>query len=256
MVECSKAESKRSRVQCASSRARSFRMQGACPDFQDNRPWNWTFFSRASLTPWNSVIFLYNGCNYDTAKSWERICSFRLRRSLVRSLITKFPEYDQPKILENGWKSKKLWLRIWVFVDFNRMLELFSLIDATIIGKSRAYTLVLKDLYDPLNPDKDTVQTRQNISIEQYKSHFLGHLRPTLRKAKYNRVPQEIVESMAQYVEIPERGLQVKIKLADYELVEMWYKGELFGDRARLASREPHESIWKFLESQWVNSKS
>ena len=44
--------------------------------------------------------------------------------------------------------------------------------------------------------------------------------------------------------------MQVKIKLTDYELVEMWYKGELFGDSARLASREPHESIWKFLESQ------
>ena len=62
-------------------------------------------------------------------------------------------------------------------------------------------------------------------------------------------MPQEIVESMAQYVEIPERGLQVKIKLTDYELVEMWYKGELFGDRARLASREPNMSIWKIFES-------
>lgn len=55
---------------------------------------------------------------------------------------------------------------------------------------------------------------------------------------------------MAEYVEVPERGLQVKIKLADYELVEMWYKGELFGDRARFATREPHDSIWKFIESQ------
>ena len=66
MVECSKAKSKRSRVQCASSRARSFRLQGACPDFQGIRRWNWTIFSRGSLTPWISLIILYKECNYDT----------------------------------------------------------------------------------------------------------------------------------------------------------------------------------------------
>ncbi len=204
---------------------------------------------RSLISSLNIYHIFYKGCNYD----WSiRANLFNSSKTLTRQ--KSYYEISSVWPAENFRKRLKMqnfWF--WSLVDFNRAKELFSLIDATIIGKSRAYTLVLKDLYDPLNPDKDTVQTRQNISIEQYKSHFLGHLRPTLRKAKYNRVPQEIVESMAQYVEIPERGLQVKIKLKDYELVEMWYKGELFGDRARLASREPHESIWKFVESQWVS---
>ena len=53
------------------------------------------------------------------------------RRSLIRKLLLKIPEYEHEK-----------------------MLTLFSHIDASIQNNSRPYTLRLKDLYDPLNPDK------------------------------------------------------------------------------------------------------
>ena len=38
--------------------------------------------------------------------------------------------------------------------EHEKMLTLFSHIDASIQNNSRPYTLRLKDLYDPLNPDK------------------------------------------------------------------------------------------------------
>ena len=82
------------------------------------------------------------------------------------------------------------------------MLTLFSHIDASIQNNSRPYTLRLKDLYDPLNPDKgnveecprsfvethfltlfsDTVKIRNDISVQEQQELLMGHLRPLLRK--------------------------------------------------------------------------
>ena len=80
------------------------------------------------------------------------------------------------------------------------MLTLFSHIDASIQNNSRPYTLRLKDLYDPLNPDKgnfeecarklivlfvfsDTVKIRNDISVQEQQELLMGHLRPLLRKS-------------------------------------------------------------------------
>ena len=86
--------------------------------------------------------------------------------------------------------------------EHEKMLTLFSHIDASIQNNSRPYTLRLKDLYDPLNPDKgkfeefarnflgthfltrfsDTVKIRNDISVQEQQELLMGHLRPLLRK--------------------------------------------------------------------------
>ena len=68
------------------------------------------------------------------------------RRSLIRKLLLKIPEYEHEK-----------------------MLTLFSHIDASIQNNSRPYTLRLKDLYDPLNPDKG------NFELECSRSFVKNH---------------------------------------------------------------------------------
>ena len=80
-----------------------------------------------------------------------------LRRSLIRKLLQKFPEYEHEKLL-----------------------TLFSEIDAAVQNNSRPYTLALKDLYDPLNPDKDTIRIRADISYSDQQEALMQHLRPLL----------------------------------------------------------------------------
>jgi len=79
------------------------------------------------------------------------------RRSLVRKLLEKFPYFHH-----------------------KQLLELFSSVDAVIQSQSRPFSLLLKDLYDPLNPDKDTVSIRNNFDLEQQQSELMDHMRPLL----------------------------------------------------------------------------
>ena len=57
------------------------------------------------------------------------------------------------------------------------MLTLFSHIDASIQNNSRPYTLRLKDLYDPLNPDKGNFDREYARSFvkTQYFTQFFRH---------------------------------------------------------------------------------
>ena len=39
---------------------------------------------------------------------------------------------------------------------------------------------MLKDLYDPMNPDKDTITVRHNFNLKEHEEELLNHLRPLL----------------------------------------------------------------------------
>ena len=77
----------------------------------------------------------------------------------------------------------------------------------------------------------------------------MGHLRPLLRKsiqnlrqrkiflgpkfdaktiflekAKYEQLPKKDLDRLNEYVELPERGLQVRCNVSDYALAEIWWK--------------------------------
>jgi len=79
------------------------------------------------------------------------------RRTVVRKVLQKFPYFHQ-----------------------NKLLELFGSIDAVIQHNSRPYSLLLKDLYDPMNPDKDTITVRHNFNLKEHEEELLNHLRPLL----------------------------------------------------------------------------
>ena len=81
---------------------------------------------------------------------------------------------------------------------------------------------MLKDLYDPVNPDKDTVKIRQDLSVTSQQEELMKHLRPLLEKAKYQQLPNTEIDRLSKYVELPERGLQVKVQVKDYALAEIW----------------------------------
>ena len=45
-----------------------------------------------------------------------------------------------------------------------------------------------------------------------------------LEKAKYEQLPKKDLNRLADYVELPERGLQVRCNVSDYALAEIWWK--------------------------------
>ena len=96
-----------------------------------------------------------------------------------------------------------------------------SHIDSTVQAQSRPYTLLLKDLYDPVNPDKDTVKVRvsasyyfslkiensatlskvrRDLSVSEQEDQLLSHLRPLLQKAKYEQLPDDEVKRLVGWV--------------------------------------------------------
>jgi len=40
--------------------------------------------------------------------------------------------------------------------------------------------VIIEDLYDPLNPDKDTIRVRADLSYSQQQEALMAHLRPLL----------------------------------------------------------------------------
>ena len=45
-----------------------------------------------------------------------------------------------------------------------------------------------------------------------------------LEKAKYEQLPKKDLDRLNEYVELPERGLQVRCNVSDYALAEIWWK--------------------------------
>ena len=84
------------------------------------------------------------------------------------------------------------------------------------------------------------MKIRNDISVQEQQELLMGHLRPLLRKsiksidftldhfflekAKYEQLPKKDLNRLADYVELPERGLQVRCNVSDYALAEIWWK--------------------------------
>ena len=52
--------------------------------------------------------------------------------------------------------------------------------------------------------------------------------KPILEKAKYEQIPKNELQRLDDYVELPERGLQVRCNISDYALAEIWWKVSIF----------------------------
>jgi len=73
---------------------------------------------------------------------------------------------------------------------------------------------------------KTLFKVRRDLSVAEQEDQLLSHLRPLLQKAKYEQLPHAEVKRLSNYVELPERGLQVKVNVDDYALTEIWVSGE------------------------------
>ncbi|XP_070574302.1 transmembrane protein 143-like [Ptychodera flava] len=128
------------------------------------------------------------------------------RRSLMRNLL------QEEKFLSESEKSK--------FEDFAIGL------DTAITNHYHTVLMDLKTLFDPINPDKDTVATREWKRRERLDNEFwllqkLGHV---MEKANFHELAKAVVEA-ALNEHTAEEGVKVSVDPDRYDVLRYWALG-------------------------------
>ncbi|KAL5022889.1 hypothetical protein ScPMuIL_002044 [Solemya velum] len=128
------------------------------------------------------------------------------RRSIIRYLMDKdgFLTEEEKKVYE----------------DFALAL------DSAIVNKYHGILQDLKTLFDPINPDKDTIQTRQWNSRERLDNEFwlLQRLEDLVEKASFHELPKSFVQKVLEEHEVRE-GVRVSIDPNKYAVLRFWALG-------------------------------
>ncbi|XP_029647528.1 transmembrane protein 143 isoform X1 [Octopus sinensis] len=106
------------------------------------------------------------------------------------------------------------------FVEFSLAL------DNVIVTKYQGVLQDIKRLFDPINPDKDTIQTR-NLSEEERidkEELVIQHLDTLLKKANFHKLSDKLVEK--SLMESPIKGgLRIQVDPRKYEILHFWALG-------------------------------
>ncbi|XP_005095666.1 transmembrane protein 143 [Aplysia californica] len=128
------------------------------------------------------------------------------RQSLIRHMI------EERDFLTD--KEKK------IFPDFALAL------DSALVSRYNHVLQELKVLFDPINPDKDTVKTREWTRGEKLDNEFwlLQHLEDVMEKANFYELPRAKVERFLQEHEAHE-GVRVSVNPNRYDVLRFWVLG-------------------------------
>ncbi|XP_052232684.1 transmembrane protein 143-like isoform X1 [Dreissena polymorpha] len=99
-------------------------------------------------------------------------------------------------------------------------------LDSAIVNKYNGVLQELKNLFDPINPDKDTIETRKWNPRERQDSEFwlLQRLEDLMEKANFHELPQPIVERAMQEHEVGD-GIRVAVDTTKYDVLKFWALG-------------------------------
>ncbi|GAB1601957.1 transmembrane protein 143-like isoform X1 [Argonauta hians] len=103
----------------------------------------------------------------------------------------------------------------------------FSLaLDNVIVTRYQGVLQDIKWLFDPINPDKDTIQTR-NLTKEERntkETQVLQQLDALLKKANFHKLSNELVEK--SLMESPIKGgIRIQVDPSKYEILHFWALG-------------------------------
>lgn len=108
-----------------------------------------------------------------------------------------------------------------------RHFEKFSTaLDAAIINRYYGLLHELKDLFDPINPDKDTIQTRDITRKECLDNEFwlLQKLANVMERANFNELPKpHVLKSIANHK--ARDGVMVSVDPDRYDVLRYWALG-------------------------------
>uniref|UniRef100_A0A8D0GTC6 Transmembrane protein 143 n=1 Tax=Sphenodon punctatus TaxID=8508 RepID=A0A8D0GTC6_SPHPU len=112
----------------------------------------------------------------------------------------------------------------------NSFLAFVAHVDTSLVHSYHSVMGRLQDLYDPINPDCDTLQESalddaQRLEREQ---EVLAQLEPILDQANFNSLTEE-AWAYALVVHHPQDEVQVSVNLDQYEYIHFWALGQRIG---------------------------
>ncbi|XP_060553523.1 transmembrane protein 143-like isoform X2 [Ruditapes philippinarum] len=128
------------------------------------------------------------------------------RKSIIRHLMQKKDFLTQEELK--------------VYEDFALAL------DTAIVNKYHGVLQELKNLFDPLNPDKDTIETRKWNPRERQENEFwlLQRLDDLMQKANFHELPDEIVNKALEEHVVSD-GVRVSVDRNKYDVMKFWALG-------------------------------
>ncbi|XP_078615777.1 transmembrane protein 143-like [Branchiostoma floridae x Branchiostoma japonicum] len=129
------------------------------------------------------------------------------RRSLIQHLV------QHPGLLTDREKVK-----------FDKF---FQALDSAVVTTYHGTLTELKALFDPLNPDKDTISTRQWNRKERAENEFwlLQKLAIVMEKANFHELPKPVVEVALQEHQAGD-GVMVRVDASRYDILRFWALGK------------------------------
>lgn len=101
----------------------------------------------------------------------------------------------------------------------------FSL-DSAIVNKYKGVLQEIKRLFDPINPDKDTIQTRQWNRKERLDMEFwlLQRLDDIVEKANFHELPKSTLDRAME--EHDSEGVRVSVDRNKFDVLKIWALGK------------------------------
>ncbi|XP_077171891.1 transmembrane protein 143 isoform X2 [Paroedura picta] len=109
-------------------------------------------------------------------------------------------------------------------------LAFVSQVDASLLLHYHSVLERLKALYEPINPDRDTLQESSMTDAERLEKEdeVLDKLEPLLDQANFNRLSEDTL-AYALVVDHPYDEVQVSVNLDQYEYIRFWALGQRIG---------------------------
>ncbi|KAK6185030.1 hypothetical protein SNE40_007356 [Patella caerulea] len=128
------------------------------------------------------------------------------RRSVIRHIM------EEEEFLTEEEKKK--------FEDFALAL------DSALVNKYHGILQELKSLFDPINPDKDTIQTRKWNRRERLDNEFwlLERLQDIMEKANFHELSKNTINTALSDHEARE-GVRVSVNPLKYDILRFWALG-------------------------------
>ncbi|CAL1547550.1 unnamed protein product [Lymnaea stagnalis] len=99
-------------------------------------------------------------------------------------------------------------------------------LDSALVNKYHTILQELKVLFDPINPDKDTVKVREWTRSEKLDNEFylLQQLEDVMNKANFHELPKAKVEHFLKEHQAQE-GVRVSVDPSRYDVLRFWVLG-------------------------------
>lgn len=114
--------------------------------------------------------------------------------------------------------------------DKHSFLSFVERLDASLLPPYYSVMERLQGLYDPINPDRDTLQDTCPSDAERlsHEQQVLEELQPVLEQANFNSISEDVL-AYALTVHHPQDGVQVQVNLELYEYIQFWALGQRVG---------------------------